>query len=70
MSEIWYGLAVSLAYPSGGEGGNFHRSKWFLPAFPTQGGGGGGVKGWHPVYVFLSPSVENSSLSEDLMPEI
>ncbi len=36
---IWYGLAVSLA--SGKERGNI-LVKWFLPAFATRRGGGGG----------------------------
>ncbi len=39
MSQIWYGLAKSLAYPSG-ERGNF--IKWFLPAFATCRAWGGG----------------------------
>ncbi len=43
----WYGLAISLAYPSEVEGGILlHLLKSFLPADAKPGGGGGGE---HPV---------------------
>jgi hypothetical protein len=48
MSKIWYGLAKSLAYPSGEEGGNLIFSfKWLLPVFATRRGRAGG-RGWPP----------------------
>ena len=42
MSYTWYGLAKSLACPSGEEG-VFSPFKWFLPAFATSRGMGEGV---------------------------
>ncbi len=44
ISYIWYGLAVSLAYPSGEEGGNFLVQ--MISTFPSpcvEGGGGVGT---------------------------
>ncbi len=38
-----YGLAVSLAYLSGEEGGNFPVQKMILPAFATRRGWGVGT---------------------------
>ncbi len=43
-----YGLAISLAYPSGEEGDN-SSIKWFLPAFATLRGRGEGVGTQWPV---------------------
>jgi hypothetical protein len=42
MSEIRYGVAISLAYHSGDEGGIMSSCKLFLPAVATCRGGGGG----------------------------
>ncbi len=43
MSWLWYGLAVSLAYPSGEQRGVISSFKLFLPAFATLKDGGGGA---------------------------
>ncbi len=40
---MWYGLAESLAYPSGEEGGIISAFKRFLPFFPRVEEGGMGV---------------------------
>ncbi len=44
MSYIWYGMAVSLAYPSGNEGGNFilQMISTCLRYDQRNGGGRGG----------------------------
>ncbi len=47
MSYIWYGLAISLAYPSGEERGNLLVQWLFLPVFVTRRWRGWG--GRHPV---------------------
>ncbi len=39
MSQILYGLATSLAYPSGEEGGNFLLNDLYLPSLRVKEGG-------------------------------
>jgi hypothetical protein len=41
MSQIGYGLATSIAYPSGEEGDNFLLNYFYLPSLRVEKGGGG-----------------------------
>ncbi len=54
--NLIYSLAISLAYPSGEEGGNFFV-KCFLPAFAKRRGRGEGARSlWCRVGTSVNPS--------------
>jgi hypothetical protein len=67
MSQIWYGLALSLVYPSGDEGGNFlvQMISTCLRYAYRKGGGGLGTL-WAGVLLGAYDSAPSVKYNDDL----